>query len=606
MTVGQIVDFVSYVKEKTGRWPGLYGGQGYLFSLLRMGAADAIRQCWLWVSAYTKAPQWPTQVWPQYRFWQYTGDGKGPITPHDFPGIGTNICRDIFSGSEDELVAFWTGAPAAVDAPAAAAIGFRERNVLARDGVVEKSVSSSADARFAACVGYVLQDEGGNVDDPDDPGGRTSRGITQRDWNSWLESHPGLPPDVFNAPLDQIMAIYRAGYWDAVNGDALPAGVDYATFDYGILSGVGRAARSLQSFVGVPQDGVVGQNTIDAVNASTPANLVSELCADRINYMRTSPVWYKYGQGWTNRVNRVRARALTMISPPAPQLLAFPDFATPTYRRVAKTISPNRQIRRFGWKPDLPDFRDHLYSAPVGTLQSLPPIVNLTPEFEIYDQGEIGSCTANALAGAIQFDRLKNKQSPDFIPSRLFVYFNERVVENDVALDGGAYLRDGIKTLSQLGVCTETSWPYDASLPAPYDGGPFPAGSRPAAQPPDQCYTEALQYRITTYQRLTPTLAQLQGCLASGYPFVFGFSIYSSWYDQDPRPKTISLPTGAGDSQVGGHAVLCVGYDNETSLFKIRNSWGPTAGESGYFYMPYSYLTGGLASDFWVINAIKE
>ena len=191
------------------------------------------------------------------------------------------------------------------------------------------------------------------------------------------------------------------------------------------------------------------------------------------------------------------------------------------------------------------------------------------------------------------------------MPSRLFIYYNERVVENDVALDGGAYLRDGIKTLNELGVCKETSWKYD-STPSPYDGGPFPAGSPPATQPPDQCYSEALNYKITRYQRLTQTLAQLQGCLASGYPFVFGFSIYSSWFYQDPLPATISLPTGDNDSQVGGHAVLCVGYDNATALFKIRNSWGPKAGDGGYFYMPYSYLTGGLASDFWVINAVAD
>jgi uncharacterized protein (TIGR02594 family) len=491
--------------------------------------------------------------------------------------------------------------------PKSCVVGIRavpSAQVAAHPAMAATSLGLSTDDRFQRCVGYVLSDEGGDVDDSRDPGGRTSRGITENDWSHWLQSHPSLPTDVFDAPQDQIEAIYRAWYWNLLNGDELPPGVDYAVFDYGILSGVRRASRSLQKLVGVTTDGGVGAQTIRAVKGADPAQLVNDLCADRLQEMRRSPVWSVYGAGWTARVNRVKTRALGMISGSGGQPEAVLGLVNPTYTRVAKTISPNRQIRRFGWKPDLPDYRDHLFSAPMRALQNLPPMVSLTPEFEIYDQGEIGSCTANALAGAIQFDRLKNGQAPDFVPSRLFIYYNERVVENDVGLDGGAYLRDGIKILNQLGVCPETSWPYD-STPAAYDGGPFPAGSPPATQPPDRCFEEALKYSITSYQRLTPTLAQLQGCLASGYPFVFGFSVYSSWYDQDPRPATISLP-GDNDNQVGGHAVLCVGYDNATLLFKIRNSWGPTAGDRGYFYMPYSYLTGGLASDFWVINAVAD
>lgn len=258
-----------------------------------------------------------------------------------------------------------------------------------------------------------------------------------------------------------------------------------------------------------------------------------------------------------------------------------------------------------GWVRDLPDPRDFMFSAPVGVLKKLPAKVDLTPTFPIYDQGRIGSCTANALAGAIEFDRLKNHQSPNFVPSRLFIYYNERQVEGHIANDSGAQLRDGIKTLQKLGVCPEPEWPYD-DTPAPYEGGPFPPGSKPATKPNTTSYTDARQYVITNYQRLTPTLSQLQGCLASGFPFVFGFTVFDGWYSKNPRPATISLPT-ANDRAIGGHAVLCVGYDNSTQLFKIRNSWGPSAGKKGYFFMPYAYLTSGnLASDFWVINAVKD
>jgi C1A family cysteine protease len=97
----------------------------------------------------------------------------------------------------------------------------------------------------------------------------------------------------------------------------------------------------------------------------------------------------------------------------------------------------------------------------------------------------------------------------------------------------------------------------------------------------------------------------LQGALVSGFPFVFGFSVYESWYSTEST--ILPLPGGAQDSQVGGHAVLAVGYDNQTSLFKFRNSWGQSVGDNGYFYIPYAYITNpDYADDFWVINAVKD
>ena len=265
-----------------------------------------------------------------------------------------------------------------------------------------------------------------------------------------------------------------------------------------------------------------------------------------------------------------------------------------------------RQVHHFGWVRDLPDPRDKVFSTPLGVLQTLPDKIAL-PDFPVYDQGEIGSCTANALAGAVQFDRFKNHNSPDFVPSRLFIYYNERSMEGSgkVAVDSGAQLRDGIKALQQQGVCPETDWPYDAT-PAPYDGGPFPPGSRAATQPSAAACTDAAKYKITVYQRLNQNLTQLQGCLAAGYPFAFGFSVFASWYNANPRPVTIPFPAN-GDDVVGGHAVLCVGYDNSTGLFRIRNSWGSGAGDNGYFYMHYSFVTEPtMASDFWVINAVAD
>jgi Glycosyl hydrolase 108/IPT/TIG domain len=118
--------------------------------------------------------------------------------------------------------------------------------------------------RFPASVANTLKWEGGNDDDPRDPGGRTSRGIIQREWDVWRQSHPGLPSDVWQAPQEQILAIYRQKYWDALSCNQLPAGVDYCVFDYGVNSGIGRAARVLQQVVGTGVDGEIGPLTIAA------------------------------------------------------------------------------------------------------------------------------------------------------------------------------------------------------------------------------------------------------------------------------------------------------------------------------------------------------
>ncbi len=263
-----------------------------------------------------------------------------------------------------------------------------------------------------------------------------------------------------------------------------------------------------------------------------------------------------------------------------------------------------RNSSKYGWRPDLPDSRDFLYSAPRLALAQLPPAVDLRAQCPaIYDQGRIGSCTANAIGAAYEFGLLK-QQLPDFAPSRLFIYYNERATEGSIGFDAGAQIRDGIKSVNKQGVCAETEWPYDDS-PADQNTGAFPAGSRAGVRPDDQCYTDALGHRSTTYQRVARSLEQFKGCLAAGYPFVFGFAVYTS-FESAEVAKTGAVDLPALDEDIlGGHAVLAVGYDDQSGRFLVRNSWGPGWGQEGYFTMPYAYLTEhGLSSDFWTLRIV--
>jgi C1A family cysteine protease len=267
--------------------------------------------------------------------------------------------------------------------------------------------------------------------------------------------------------------------------------------------------------------------------------------------------------------------------------------------------STARKLAGYGWVPDLPDARDHIYTAAAPQLAALPPSADLTAQCPpVYDQGHIGSCTANAIGAAIEFDRHKQGLT-DFKPSRLFIYYNERAMEGHPGYDSGAAIRDGVKSVHQLGVCSESDWPYD-DTPATTDGGPFPPGARDAEKPSPQCYADALKNTATSYKRVTRNLEHMRACLASGYPFVFGFTVYERFESQEVATTGVVPMPSRTEHTLGGHAVLAVGYDDAQQRFIVRNSWGIGWGQKGYFTIPYDYLTNrGLASDFWTINMIS-
>ena len=247
------------------------------------------------------------------------------------------------------------------------------------------------------------------------------------------------------------------------------------------------------------------------------------------------------------------------------------------------------KIARLGWRRDLPDHRDHLHTPT--PRRTVPQRVDLRPSFpQCYDQGDLGSCTANAIAGLIEFVRRK-EHVPQFLPSRLFIYYCERTIERTVAIDAGAEIRDGFKSVANFGAPPETLWPYDIS--------------EFTTRPSQIVYAAALLDRATHYERLHQSRASVLKALANQTPFVFGFTVYESFEsDQTAATGIIKMPERS-ESVIGGHAVCAVGYDIPSLHVLIRNSWGTDWGLNGYAWMPLAYiLSPQLAGDLWTLSAV--
>lgn len=241
----------------------------------------------------------------------------------------------------------------------------------------------------------------------------------------------------------------------------------------------------------------------------------------------------------------------------------------------------------YGLIADLPDARD--FMAGVKSPENLPAKVDLRTDTRmptVWDQGQIGSCTAHGIGAALVFHELV-----PVMPSRLFIYYNERTLEHTVASDSGAQIRDGIKTVAKQGVCAESEWPYDTA--------------EFAKKPPAKCYTDAKKEVALSYQRVAIDTGQVRAQLAAGTLVVIGFTVYSSFESEAvAKSGVMPMPDTSTEQVLGGHCVAVVGYDDSESRLIVRNSWGTGWGQDGYFTMPYAYLTTtGLSSDFWTITA---
>ncbi len=281
-----------------------------------------------------------------------------------------------------------------------------------------------------------------------------------------------------------------------------------------------------------------------------------------------------------------KVRSRSKLSGPAMRTV---EISGPLARLLVRSASSHGG---YGWVRDLPDSRDFLYAAPLVHLQKgLPPAIDLRAKCpRVYNQGQIGSCTANGIAAAIEFDLGKQRKKM-FTPSRLFIYYNERAIEKNISQDSGAQVRDGIKTVAAVGAPPETDWPYDTS--------------KFALEPPPKAYVDAKKYLVASYARVSQNLSQMKGCLAEGFPFVLGFTVYDS-FESDAVAKTGIVPMPLSvEGVMGGHCVMAVGYHDAKRIFIIRNSWGTGWGMKGYCTMPYEYLLNpNLATDFWTIRTV--
>lgn len=240
--------------------------------------------------------------------------------------------------------------------------------------------------------------------------------------------------------------------------------------------------------------------------------------------------------------------------------------------------------RKYGWIKDKKDPRDKLYTRK--NKINIPDYVDLRMfASTVEDQGNIGSCTANAIVGALEI--LENKKNEEFFDlSRLFVYYNERMMEGTINEDSGAYIRDGIKSIATYGVCSEAYWPYNIKN---YKN-----------KPTDGCYAAAKTRTISSYESLS-CLDDLLRSLAEGYPVVLGIDVFSE-LESDSVARTGILTMPSNESRMlGGHAVLAVGYNKTLEYIIVRNSWGCDWGQNGYFLAPFSYIQ-KYGDDFWRIN----
>lgn len=252
--------------------------------------------------------------------------------------------------------------------------------------------------------------------------------------------------------------------------------------------------------------------------------------------------------------------------------------------------------RGYGWRPQRPDHRDHEF-LPTVARQQLPPQVKLdVTRIPVLDQGQQGSCTGHGTAGVVMFDQQAQGESV-VVPSREFIYYNARVYEGTQYFDSGAQVRDALKVVAQLGVPPDSDFPYNPSV---FD-----------VRPPAQAYADATKQEALVYEAVQ--YPHIDQALASGFPVVFGFTVYESFESPQVAQTGVVPVPRRGEQVIGGHCVFTYGnnssYSNTIDRMPprtkpCRNSWGPEWGDRGDFYLPQWFFDTGQCADFWIIKRV--
>jgi C1A family cysteine protease len=256
-----------------------------------------------------------------------------------------------------------------------------------------------------------------------------------------------------------------------------------------------------------------------------------------------------------------------------------------------QTLVP-RRVRGYGYIPDLPDARDLLRAEkPV----KLPKKLSYREQGTLgtpYNQGNLGSCTYNAIAKGFRHALVKQGK-PVFDASRLFGYYGEREIEGTIDVDAGAMIRDGMKVASKLGMPDERLWPYDVS--------------RFRDRPSPEVYADARQHQCLVYKRVAASTGGVTQALARGFPVVCGFTVYES-FESDKVAQTGEVPNPkASERVVGGHAVLLTGFEQVGASYRLEwlNSWDSDWGNGGYFYTKSSFLRACHVNDAWTMEVTE-
>lgn len=247
----------------------------------------------------------------------------------------------------------------------------------------------------------------------------------------------------------------------------------------------------------------------------------------------------------------------------------------------------NRKMK-FNIKPSLPDKRDYIYRS--DNTKVLRETVDLRQwDTIIESQGSLSSCSSNAITNAYELCVNRNYSEYFTHLSRLFIYYNTRLDYGSIEDDDGMFLRDGLKTIQKVGVCSEELWPYDTE--------------KFNVRPSDECYNDAEKRKILSYEKLI-SVYYISEVLNNNKPVVFGMTIYDSFMDLNEHISTVSFPSRK-EKTIGGHAMCMVGYDLNRGLFLAKNSFGPNWGDNGYCWIPFDYIM-REGYDIWTFNISNQ